>query len=582
MPDGILRSTSCSTPVTPVAPVAPTMPTTPTTPSSNTSNHLLHLLNRDEYREVDDLLGCFDDVCSDDYDFNVTDDSGNGDSINLDRISRNLRSAIETAAYRDPQNILHRLVVQQTERHLILSVPNISDNLKYADPTLNRVLHQSKVIVFDKEYYPLFYIESRLDSSDGLPISHDNSYLDKHLYSVPIDGMRYKEDEFNDKIECYKNHIGAYMVIFYDSAHSDNGGWMFYFNEQIYHLTVENHAVLYEHVGMYLDELDTNLCYHIVLIDSRLRIALQSPTDASYAVLIKANRIHSLEEVTYDQLRTSCPIATDAFVEDNKIYFSCLDQLDLYLEEMNNINNKNKKLYNRGILVKADIDDYDSLHIVYDTYTYKRLCEMLPVGMSIHEAHLHLYQTDRLNSILQYVEDSDNAVLIVTRINLAIVTLGREILDIYHYTRNKAHPELFGALTQAYKDVVAELHEQYLNKKSSIMSKRGDTMRGRMRDGRDGCDVTHNSFSPSQYTATNSRASEHSRIFSDSEKVSITTEDVYITLKNMKTQRLVKLFLDREILRKNLENKEHLERNIANIIKNCSSTSLQVNLLKSH
>lgn len=498
-------------------------------------NHLLNLLNRHNYTEEFD---CFNfDLHSEEYDH--TYQNIDLEEIDLVRISQNLRRAIKFKEYRYSKNILHRLnvVVNKKQKLLTIGVSNVSDNLRYSDPIINRVLHQSGAIIFDMDtYYPLFYIENRIDNSDISPINRENSYLSKYLYSVI---PSYRDGEFDiSKVKCYKNHIGSYVVVFYNSYLSK---WMFYFDEKCYHLCIEKHAVLFEHIGNKLDRLDTDYCYHLIIVDSRLRIPLQSSTDSNYMVLVKVNRRYSLEE--YDIDHPSVP--PNIFVEDKRLYFSCLDQLDLYLEEMNNINIKNKKLYNRGLLVKVDVDFYDPIHIIYDTYTYKRLADMLPKNMTIHEAHLHFYQTDRLNQMLQFVEDSDNAALIVTRINLAIVTIGREILDIYHFTRNKENPELFVLLSRAYKDLMHNLHGQFIQKKSDAVNK----------------------FQQNPY--------------SEIEKVSISTEDVYITLKNMDTLALVELFLDREKLKNDIEaHSDTLDKQALDIIKECNSTSLQIRLLK--
>jgi hypothetical protein len=507
------------------------------TESSNRShrcvkrNHLLNLLNRNDYTEDIDYFN---------FDIETTPSPSEEDgSIDLDQVAQNLKRVIKTKEYRNPKNILHRLNVKLSKRQrlLTISVSNVSDNLRYSDPVLNRVLHQSRAIVFDTDnYYPLFYVENRIDSSDISPINRENSYLTKHLYSVM---PTYRDGEFDPhKVRCYKNHIGSYIVIFYNPQISD---WMFYFSGKSYRLCIEKHAVLFEHIGRDLDKLNQYFCYHVLIVDPRLRIPLQCPSDSNYMVLIKVNRKYTLEE--YGIEHSSVP--PHLFVEDKRLYFSCLDQLDLYLEEMNNVNIKNKKLYNRGLIVKVDIDEYDPIHIIYDTYTYKRLRDMLPKGMTVHEAHLHLYQTDRLNQILQYVEDSDNAALIVTRINLAIVTLGREILDIYHFTRNKENPELFALLSRAYRDLMHNLHGQFIQKKSDAVS----------------------------------RAQQNPR--ADIEKVSISTEDVYVTLKNMDTLALVELFLDREKLKEDIEQSaDELDSQTVSIIKECNSTSLQIRLLK--
>jgi hypothetical protein len=180
---------------------------------------------------------------------------------------------------------------------------------------------------------------------------------------------------------------------------------------------------------------------------------------------------------------------------------------------------------------------------------------MMPKYMGIHEAHLHLYQRDRLNNILQYTEESDNAALIITRINLAMVTIGREILDMYHLTRNKEHPELFNILEQSYKDIIHKLHGRFIQKKSN---------------------TDYNTLN----TIKKGKRSSLSSINSDYEKVSITTEDVYIMLKNMDTSDLTRLFIDRDRLRDSILSTHNKNSILSNIIKDCSSTSLQTKLLK--
>lgn len=513
-------------------------------------NHLLNLLNRKDYViniknfKNTNKLNMGNKSCD-------LPETESIDIIDLDIISTNLKKNITNKLDRNPKNILHRLNIKIDKKHdlLTIGVPNVSDNLKYSDPVLNRALHQSKCIVFDTtNYYPMFYLENRINSSDISPIDRENSYLAKHLYNVM---ESYKNSEFDyDKVKCYRNHIGSYIVIFYN-----NSKWMFFFEGMVHCLCIEKHAVLYEHIGGDLDRLDKDYCYHIILVDPRLRITLHSPNDSCYMVLIKINRKGNLQE--YESNHPSIP--DNLFVENKRIYFSCLDQLDLYLEEMNNINTKNKKLYNRGLVVKVNVDEYDPICILYDTYTYGRLKDMIPNDMTKHEAHLFLYQTDKLNNVLQYVEESDNSVLIVTRINLAIVTIGREILDIYHYTRNKENPKLFSILTPTYRNLMHTLHGYFINKKSSIV----DNMNN------------HNFSHNNKYTHINHKFG------SDMGKVSISTEDVYTTLKTMDTMTLVRLFLDREIIKEYInKNKQNLSSKITEIIKDCNSTSLQTKLLK--
>jgi hypothetical protein len=523
-------------------------------------NHLLNLLNRKNYiKYIKDFknIDHFNMISKQEkieklnkIPIKLPDNLLEIEPINLDRIATNLKKNITNKSYRNPKNILHRLNIKIDKKHNIIniSVPNVSNNLKYSDPVLNRALHQSKSIVFDiNNYYPLFYLENKINSSDISPIDRENSYLTEHLYNVM---KSYKNSEFdNNKVKCYKNHIGSYIVIFYNI-----NKWMFFFEGKTYNLCIEKHAVLYEHIGNDLDRLDKQYCYHIILVDPRLRIILPSPNDSRYMVLVKINQKYNLQEYEFNHPA----VPNNLFVENKRIYFSCLDQLDLYLEEMNNINTRNKKLYNRGLIVKVYVNNSDPIYILYDTYTYGRLKDMIPNDMTKHQTHLYLYQKDKLNNVLQYIEESDNAALIVTRINLAIVTLGREILDIYHYTRNKENPKLFSLLSHAYRDLMHNLHGQFINKKSTRVNNQYNN----------------------QYNNYKKNHSYH-KFGSDIGKISITTENVYTTLKTMDTMSLVRLFLDRDILKEYIDkNKQYLSNKINEIIKNCDSTSLQTRLLK--
>ena len=472
-------------------------------------------------------------------------------------LGQQLKSAIDLKLYRDPSNLLSRLNIKINKKYKLLTigVSNVSDNLRHSNSTLNRVLHQAKYLVFDtKTYTPMFYVENHINGSDISLINKENTYLDEHLYRV----TDYKNAEFDRRVACYTHHIGAYIVIF-AVEHHDKVRWMFGFEGKTYTLCIEKHAVLFEHISEHLHKLDPSYCYHIMLVDQRLRIPLQSPSDDKYMVLVKVNRVSDLVELKLSEFNHM-----GVFVENKPIHFSCLDHLDFYLEELNDSNTRNKKLYNRGLLVKVDVDSnfdkaeyVEPICIVYDTYTYKRLSETMPKYMNIHEAHLHLYQKDKLNSVLQYTEDSDNAALIVTRINLAMVTLGREILDIYHLTRNKEHTELFNMLSYSYKNILHSLHGKFIQKKNTA------------------------SFQTLDIIKHAKHSSSHS-IVSDYEKVSITTEDVYILLKNTDTPMLVQLFLDRDELRSMpVDSRPSSSSSIIhNIIKDCNSTSLQTRLLR--
>jgi hypothetical protein len=289
---------------------------------------------------------------------------------------------------------------------------------------------------------------------------------------------------------------------------------------------METHSVLYEHIGKHVDELDKNLCYHILLVDSRLRKIIIQSNNFNYVVLIKTTEKYTLN-VSFNNPHTF-------FVSDNRIYLSCMDELNMYLEDLDILNSKAKKLLHRGIMMKVKLDNYDDILISYDTYTYKRLINMIPKGVNMHEIHLKLYKSDKLNHVLQYIDDSYTD--IVKRINISMSTMSREILDIYHMTRNQSNSILYNILPHSYRQILYQLHSDYINQKNDIDKSE----------------------------------------FDNREKMSISVDNVYTKLKELETDILMELYRDRDQLSENIKNCNEI---IKNPIKTCTNTKIQTKLM---
>ena len=67
---------------------------------------------------------------------------------------------------------------------------------------------------------------------------------------------------------------------------------------------------------------------------------------------------------------------------------------------------------------------------------------------------------DNISNIDNRVKKNEE--IIDNRINNAFNTLSKELLDIYHLTRNKKNSNLYGSLPSSYKKMLYILHKTYM------------------------------------------------------------------------------------------------------------------------
>lgn len=464
------------------------------------------------------LFRLFDKVCE------LSNTSQN--RLSIVNVSNNLKKILAEKLYLCHDS-LSNLTFDLSDDFVIVSSGEINDNLRHIDHDLDRVLHQTKVVVFERSScLPIFYLEKTIKESDT------NSYLKNYVY----DKIKYQTEEFDTKkIFIHKHYIGTFIVLFHLESKDK---WYFFLNNKVYEFNRNTHPLLYEHIGSYIVRFNTDMCYHLVLVDSRIRKLITPTCETNHVVLVNLTNKYSLEETVSNH--------TDydgVFLDDKRIYFSCLDELNVRLEEADVVNLKAKKLLNRGFIVKIDIGESEKLSISYDTYTYKHLNSLIPANLGIHSAYLCLYQQDKLNYFLQYVTDS--YVDMVKRINTSMSTMSREILDIYHMTRNKKNSELYKILPQTYRHMLYQLHSDYIVQKV-------------------------------QKTDDYNYDYENLEINGD-EKVSITVDNVYTKLKELDIHILIELYKDRDELIVSINNDKSNE--IINPVKMCVSTLIQSKLL---
>jgi len=419
----------------------------------------------------------------------------------ISNIASNLKNIIENKIYLN-SILSEHLIFTFTDNFILIHPCHINQNLHHINQNINNVLHQLKYIIFDKQTYePICYREKT-----NLP-----TYLNRCMSDI----SSFETKEFNN-ISIYTNYIGSYIILFFHNV------WYFVFNNTIYEYNNNIFPVLYEHLNKHIDSFDINLCYHIMLVDKRTRKIISHTDETNYIVLLKTTHKQTLftTRATY--------INHNNMEENKRIYMSCLDELIFNLNECDTINMKTNKLVHRGYILV-----YNNIYIKYDTNLYKSLINIIQQvnkqDKTKHHIHIKLYQQNKLNYLLQYI-NGDDAKEIIKRIKISLQTISREILDIYHLTRNKNNEAIYNILPYAYKHVLYKLHASY------IIQKLNET----------------------------------------DEKISITNENIYHTLKSLDYNYLKDIYLYREQLKFKLFGIEMLYTRM------CNYTDIECKLLSEY
>jgi len=164
----------------------------------------------------------------------------------------------------------------------------------------------------------------------------------------------------------------------------------------------------------------------------------------------------------------------------------------------------NKKVSNIGYVCVTNTGIY-----YFYTEIYKLIMTNMATYTNQHMSYLYMYQTDKLYDILPYMHKYHKDV--IKRINMALKTLSKEILNIYHKTRKHKNSKLYELLSPNIKKILYDLHYLYISNK-----------------------LKNNN---------------------ENDTFSITVATVYDYLKNLNTQNLKLCFFDRKKLVEDIKNK---------------------------
>lgn len=219
------------------------------------------------------------------------------------------------------------------------------------------------------------------------------------------------------------------------------------------------------------DELNKDYCYHFVLIHYKNKnIVNYNYLGKEYKELyhVMTTKKYTLEEVDYK-------------INDNifRVEYEKFDSLEKLYEKLSEISKQNEsqnKITTEGYVLRAyDGEIFKSPFMILKIQTeiYQKLMKVKPNNSNIHQNYLELYQKDKLAEFLPYFTKYGNN--IIKRINISMRTLAREILNLYHLTRQKRNPHIYHSLTDIYKKILYKLHGLYIeNKKQELMSSKNN------------------------------------------------------------------------------------------------------------
>jgi|688.fasta_scaffold111039_3 hypothetical protein len=369
--------------------------------------------------------------------------------------------------------------------YFIIKTINLSNNLHYCDKLIDNIIHNIDYAIFSK--IDLKYI-THINKKNYLNINNDISFLYNNWKNINI----------------YENYLGIYTILI------RNKNQTILLSKFTIADISQNNTFFTENL-----EMKDNIPYHCIIFNNKYKKIIAYDDN-----LIQLNK-HI--KILYEESNeiNNCQI---------KRHYSCVDELLFEYEQMEYKNTVNKKLIFGGYII-----EYNNKIYLLESLIYRNLINEIDIYDNINISYLSLYCNNKLNNILPYF--SIYYLNIIKRINESLKTIAKELLNIYHITRNKQSTNIYNCLPNNYKRILFDLHTIF------IKSRKIDT-------------YLDNEFI---------------------EKKSLSIDDVYFYLKNRDIDLLVTIYLSRNNIIKTIENNDI---NIDNIFyKDCVNTTTQIELI---
>lgn len=305
---------------------------------------------------------------------------------------------------------INNLQIKRYYNFILIYTTKISNNLHHYNPIIDYVIHNIDFIILDTNYNVIKY------TYKNILITNDNK---ERIINELSDNWT--------SCKIYYNHVGSYI-------------YLFTYQDEIYYFMKYYIKKLNE--DQYIKSIDTNI----------------PKSHDEELILISQHHKHIL---SYN----------DDFILQNKIYldvnsnekfFSCFDELEFEMANSIKLQEKAKKLINAGFIIK-----YKGMNYIYPNKLYDKINNLIlntlttDHTINVNRVYLDLYKSDNLNFAINYLSlyPSD----IIKRINQSFKTLAKEYLNLYHLTREKAHPEIYNQLNATNKKILFNLHKLFIN-----------------------------------------------------------------------------------------------------------------------
>ena len=316
----------------------------------------------------------------------------------------------------------------------------------------NKLLTEDNICVKEKDNMAIIYSEdtnSSANSCRSVIIDTETMELvatqfNRILYnSKAIDYIK-KVDDWN-KITFQPLYDGSVILVYYhrDKWHistrrcieGDEAKWV----KDTSCLQMFNDAK--DNVFTF-DELNKNHCYYFLLSHYKNKGLMdnfmqQQYTD-SYAKLF---HFLTVEKGTSNIINCTINSKVDILPVEK---FDNLENVISKIKMIGKENELNKMITNEGYLVRIK-EKQDIVFCKLQTYIYQKLIKLKPNNSNSYQIYLELYQQNLLNDVLPFYTNYSND--IISRIHKAMLTLTKEILNIYFLTRNKKHPNIYNILS---------------------------------------------------------------------------------------------------------------------------------------
>jgi len=417
---------------------------------------------------------------------------------------------------------MNNVVADSLELTNIINVLSKNGNRATFDDLKNYILQNPKIGIKENDELAIIYTDSNtIEQTDKQSKKYSKSTIIEKE-SLKIIGSQYNpivynHDAFNaisnmhwNNIVIYKCYEGTTFLVYY---HNDkwyistrrclNSEGKFDYSGQTFRdIFIETMKDKFS-----FDDLNINYCYHFVLIHHKIKGIVKYSCDNNnykYIYCILVTKKYTLNEVN---------VSVPGTLYVKKEQFPNINSLMKHIGNINREDCKNKRVSTEGYILKHYKGEiHKSPFVIYklQTYIYQKLSKLLPNNNNLNQCYLELYQTNKLKDILPYF--TNYSFDIMQRINNSFKTISKELLDLYHLTRNNKNPDMYQLLPGIYKHVLYKIHGIYIKNRTD--------------DFKDGSDSNKNK----------------------AKSKAITKYNIYDMLKSLEPQKLRHIFYQRMVL----------------------------------